>query len=100
MLSQSKNLRTDAYKEEIDFQNPQDIEKAKDLHSYLYSFSLEKCEKFFSNYSLSIIFLEYMSAFPQRMDNNLTISKSKDVYYNAMKLILLQMNKALSTNTS
>lgn len=100
MLSLSKNLRTDAYDEEIDFQNPQNVEKAKDLHSYLYSFSLEKCEKFFNNYSLCVIFLEYMSAFPERMNDNPTLSKCKDVYCNAMKLILLQMDKALTQDIS
>ena len=74
--------------------------RAKKLHGILYKFSLEKWEQFFENPALSLIFKEYMKTYPLRLENNLTLRKQEDVYYNALKLILLKINKSYQHNYS
>lgn len=62
--------------------------KIRELHDYLYAFSMEKCEKFFSNPTLCILFTHYMRSVMDRIEDGSTMTKNKTVYYNALKLIL------------
>lgn len=71
------------------------VRKIKELHNFLYNFSMEKCEKFFSNSSLCIIFKYYMGVCLDRIDTSPTMSKNKEVYWSALKLISIKTNQIL-----
>mmetsp|Transcript_28993 Transcript_28993/g.25642 ORF Transcript_28993/g.25642 Transcript_28993/m.25642 type:complete len:213 (+) Transcript_28993:331-969(+) len=63
------------------------LKKVKELHAYLYSFSMDKCEKFFKNPYLSVLFGHYLDNFQERVEANETLKKNEEVYYAAIKLI-------------
>ncbi|CAI2386205.1 unnamed protein product [Moneuplotes crassus] len=64
--------------------------KAKRLHEILYKFSLEKLEEFFSNESLTKLFYQYMKHFQRRLEFSEVMKKSRNVYFSALKLILMR----------
>ncbi|CAI2382345.1 unnamed protein product [Moneuplotes crassus] len=63
------------------------LRKVKELHSYLYNFSMDKCEKFFKNPYLSAIFEEYLKSFTERATQIETIRKNYEIYQAAVGLI-------------
>lgn len=71
------------------------VKKIRELHDFLYNFSMEKCERFFSNQVLCILFKYYMIAIQSRIESSTTMGKNKGVYYNALKLILIKINNSL-----
>lgn len=72
------------------------VKKIKELHNFLYVFSMEKCEHFFENPYLCIIFRAYLKSDPKRIDNNGTMSKNKEVYRGALDLIDDKANSTLA----
>jgi hypothetical protein len=68
----------------------------REFHVYLYNFSMEKCEKFFSNRVLSIIFKDYILNAKSRIEESPTMQKNIEVYHSALKLILNKIDKTLS----
>lgn len=68
----------------------------RELHVYLYNFSMEKWEKFFSSKVLGIIFKNYIRNAKSRIEESPTMQKNMDVYHSALKLILNKIDKTLS----
>jgi len=72
------------------------VKKIKELHNFLYNFSMEKCEKFFENPYLWIIFRAYLKSDVTRIDKNSTMCKCKEVYRGALDLIETKANRTLN----
>ena len=64
------------------------VRKIKELHNYLYSFSMEKCEKFFEIIPLRKIFLYYISIISERIALSPTMQKNRDVYMAAINILI------------
>ena len=71
------------------------VRQVKELHSYLYNFSMEKCEKFFESVPLCILFKEYLMHSKSRIEESCTMSKNEQVYHSALKLILIKIEDVL-----
>jgi len=75
------------------------LKKVKELHSYLYNFSMDKCEKFFRNPYLSAIFEEYLKSFAYRANQIETIKKNVRIYHAAIGLIRRLISYYKSNNS-
>ena len=65
----------------------QRICKIKQMHSFLYNFSMQKWEQFFEIIPLLIIFREYMSEIEDRFMINSTMRRNRQAYRTALRLI-------------
>lgn len=63
------------------------LQKIKDVHEMLYNFSMDKCESFFDNRFLSMIFQNYVQDFDERVASVPTIENNQDVYRSSLALI-------------
>ena len=75
------------------------IKKIKELHTFLYNFSLEKWEKFFENEALWKIFLHYIQMIEDRIKNSSTMNNNREVYMAALKLIMAKIESKLSLSS-
>ena len=64
------------------------VRKIKELHNYLYSFSMEKCEKFFEIVALRKIFKHYISIINERIPLSPTMQKNREVYMAAINILI------------
>jgi hypothetical protein len=65
----------------------QKLKKVKHVHAALYNFSMDKCESFFDNRFLSMIFQNYAQEFEGRIASVPTIESNQDVYRSSLELI-------------
>ena len=71
------------------------VKKIKELHTFLYNFSMEKCEKFFENEALWKIFVHYIERIDERIKISSTMENNKDVYMAALGLIMKKISATL-----
>ena len=74
----------------------QRICKIKQMHSFLYNFSMQKWEQFFEITPLITIFREYMDEIENRLMINSTMRRNRQAYRTALRLIeskMLQNNQ-------
>ena len=76
------------------------VKKIRELHNFLYNFSMEKCEMFFENPYLCIIFRAYINGSPTRIETNSTMSKNSRVYRGAIDLLNVKIDNTLSKSNS
>ena len=75
----------------------QKVRKVKELHNILYRFSMDKCDKFFNNEYLAMIFKEYIKDFSERIEENKTLKANRDVYLAAVELIQPRLLQAINS---
>ena len=63
------------------------LRKIKELHDFLYRFSMEKLKKFFEIPPLRIIFKYYISFIDERISLSQTLLKNKEVYKAAINIL-------------
>lgn len=76
------------------------VKRIKELHNFLYNFSMEKWEKFFENPYLCIVFQAYISGDPKRIETNSTMNKNRLVYRGAIDLIDRKIESSLKKSNS
>jgi hypothetical protein len=70
----------------------QKLKKAKSIQAALYRYSNDKCEAFFDNRFLSMIFQKYAEGFERRVARCSTMEKNQDAYRFSLKLINRRIN--------
>lgn len=69
------------------------VKRIKELHNHLYTFSMDKWERFFEDEPLNIIFENYMTHIEQRIQESYTMTKNKQIYLAAWEILRNKMHK-------
>ena len=68
------------------------VKRIKELHNYLYIFSMDKWEKFFEDEALKLIFEHYMESIEERIEGSFTMQKNREIYLAAWEVLKNKMH--------